>query len=330
MALRVGLIGVGKHGQRYARHIRDDVSEVQLVALARRDATKAAALAAEFGCRPYTDYRELIAAPDVEAVIVVVPPTLHRDVVAAAAGERRAILLEKPAAVNLAVGRELLACTRRAGVPVMVAQTLRYNAVVDTIRAALPTIGAIHSVRVSQRFEPSPLAWLDDPAVSGGGMVLHTGVHMFDLIRLLTGCEAARVSCEMNHIVTQRTEDNFSAVIAMEGGRILASAVGSRATQSRCGGIEVAGQRGALAGDHVLRRAYRIDGTTMIPLDIAPSRQTVPEVLRDFAAALRRGGPMPIPLEEGLRAVAIAEACYRASAAGKAVPVNGEMVSSET
>ncbi|HUI25775.1 MAG TPA: Gfo/Idh/MocA family oxidoreductase [Candidatus Kryptonia bacterium] len=321
MSLGVGLIGVGKHGRRYACHIRDDVPELQLVGLARRDAAKAAALAAEFGCRAYTDYRELIAAPDVEAVIVVVPPTLHCDIVAAAAEHRRAILLEKPAAVNLAVGRELLACTQRTRVPVMVAQTLRYNAVVHTIRAALPTIGAIHSVRVSQRFEPSPLDWIDDPATSGGGMILHTGVHMFDLIRLLTGLEAARVSCETTRIVTRNTEDNFSATIAMEGGRVLASAVGSRATHSRCGGIEVAGERAQLAGDHVLRRAYRIEGTTMTPLAIPPSTQTIPEVLRDFAGALSTCGPMPISLEEGLRAVAIAEACYRASAAGKSVEV---------
>ena len=321
MAIRVGLIGVGKHGRRYAQHIREDVPALQLVALARRDAAKAAALAAEFGCRAYTDFRELVAAPDIDAVIVVVPPTLHRDVVAAATEHRRAILLEKPAAVNLAVGRELLASTRRAGVPIMVAQTLRYNAVVRAIRSALPTIGTIHSVRVSQRFEPSSLDWIDTPATSGGGMILHTGVHMFDLIRLLTGLEAARVSCEMTRVVTRNTEDNFSAVIAMEGGGMLASAVGSRATQSRCGSIEIAGARAQLAGDHVLRRAYRIEGTTMTPLEIPPSTQTIPEVLHDFADALSGGRPMPISLAEGLRAVAIAEACYRAGAAGRAIEV---------
>jgi predicted dehydrogenase len=321
VALRVGLIGVGKHGQRYARHIRDDLPEVQLVALARRDSDQAAALARDYGCRAYTDYHELIRAPDIDAVVVVVPPTLHRDIVMAAADARRAILLEKPAAISLAVGRELLDYTARAGVPVMVAQTLRYSNIVTAIRAALPSIGPIHSVRLSQRFEPSALSWLDDPAVSGGGMTLHTGVHLFDLLRWLTGLEVARVSCEMSTVVTARTEDNFSAAIRMRGDRVLASAVGSRATHSRCGGIEVAGERAQLAGDHVLRRAYRIEGTTMVPLPVGPVTMTVREVVRDFAAALQAGQPMPVPLSEGLRAVAIAEACYRASQAGRAVEV---------
>jgi predicted dehydrogenase len=48
---------------------------------------------------------------------------------------------------------------------------------------------------------------------------------------------------------------------------------------------------------------------------------TVREVLRDFVTALRAGGPMPVSLEDGLRAVAIVEACYRAARSGRAEPV---------
>ncbi len=320
--LRVGLIGVGKHGQRYARHIRDDLQgEVQLVALARRDVAKAEALAEEFHCRAYADYRELIVAADVEAVIVVVPPTLHGDVLAAAAAAGRPVLLEKPAATSLVAGRELLAAVRKAGVPVMVAQTLRYNAVVRALRDALPTIGPLHSVRLGQRFEPSALAWLDDPAVAGGGMTLHTGIHMFDLLRHLTGLEADRVSCEMSSVATRRTEDNFSATIRMQGDGVLASVVGSRATRSRTGAVELAGERGQLIGDHVLRTACRVEGTTMTPLPLPPATMTVLEVVRDFAAALRHGQPMPVALEDGLRNVALADACYRAAAEKRAVAV---------
>ena len=320
-AVRFGLIGVGKHGQRYARHIRDDLSDVTLVALARRDSAKAHALATEFRCRAYTDYRELIAAPDVDAIIVVVPPTLHRDIVAVACEARRPMLLEKPAAVTLAAGRELLALTRQAPLPVMVAQTLRYNSVVTTVRAALPSLGPIHSIRLSQRFEPSPLTWLDDPSISGGGMALHTGVHMFDLLRVLTGIEAERVACEMGSVTTRRTDDNFTAAIRMRGGAVLASVVGSRATHSRAGGIEVVGERGQLVADHVLRTAHRIEGAVITPLPLPPVTMTVLDVVRDFAAALRAGCSMPIPLEEGLRAVAIAEACYRSSATRRTVEV---------
>ena len=321
MRIGVGLIGVGRHGSRYARHICQDLPALRLVAIARRDAEAAHRQASELGCRAYHDYHELMAAPDVEAVIVVVPPTLHVEIIEAAAAQRRPVLLEKPAAVSVAAGQRMLQAVRAAGIPVMVAQTLRYNGVVRVLLEERARIGRIHALRLSQRFEPSRPGWIDDPALAGGGIMLHTGVHSFDLARVFTGLEADRVSCEMACVKTQHTEDNFSAVIRFNDGATLASVAGSRATASRNGPIELVGEHGQLVADHLLNTAYRIHGTTVSPIEVPPSVATVPAVLRDFAAALQQGGPMPIPLEEGLRAVAIAEACYRAARSGRAEPV---------
>ncbi len=317
----IGLIGVGKHGVRYANHLARDLPDLRLVALARRDLGAARRQAAEFGCRAYGDYRELIAAPDVEVVIVVVPPSLHPEIIEAAAAARRPVLVEKPAAVNVADGRRMLRAVRAANIPVMVAHTLRYNAVVRVLREACGRIGRIHAMCFSQRFEPSRPGWIDDPAIGGGGMVLHTGVHSFDLARLLSGLEADRASCEMEKVGTQRTEDNFSAVIRFGGGAALASVSGSRATASRCGAIELAGEHGQLIADHVFNTAQIVHGMLPTPLTVPSPVPTVLEVLRDFTTALRSGRPMPIPLEEGLRAVAVAEACYRAAQSGRAEPV---------
>ncbi|TMA94232.1 MAG: hypothetical protein E6J70_17505, partial [Deltaproteobacteria bacterium] len=94
-----------------------------------------------------------------------------------------------------AVAVEVVRVLRAAGVRCLMAQTLRWNAVVRALRARLPEIGALHAVVLNQRFEPSPLVWLDDPSMSGGGILLHTGVHSFDLVRFLTGCEVTEVFC---------------------------------------------------------------------------------------------------------------------------------------
>ncbi len=121
--LGIGLIGAGKHGVRYAHHITEDLPNLRLVALARRDLAIARQQAAQFGCRAYGHYAELIAAPDVEAIVVVVPPTLHPQIIEAVAAARKPVLLEKPAAVSMAEGRRVLQTVRAAGIPVMVAQT---------------------------------------------------------------------------------------------------------------------------------------------------------------------------------------------------------------
>jgi predicted dehydrogenase len=317
---RLGLIGLGKHGARYARHIREDFPDLELAAIARRDPDKAAAAGRDLGVLTYTDYTALIERAEVDAVIVVVPPTLHIDIVRCAARADIPVLLEKPAAASLAAGRELLAAVRAHPIPVMVAQTLRYNAVVRALQAALGSIGPLRSLTFTQRFEPSPLGWLDDPAQSGGGIILHTGVHAFDLLRVLTGHGAEAVTCQMQAVHTRRTEDNFVATVRLPGGA-LATVSCARTAGARNGHIEASGERGTLFGDHVLNHAERVVGTTVEPLPVGKATPTVREVLRDFVDALRNGTPMPISLADGLRAVAVADACYAAARSGETVAV---------
>jgi predicted dehydrogenase len=317
---RVGVIGVGKHGMRYARHIRDDLPDVELAAIARRDAERAAAQADELGARPYTDYRELIERGGVDAVIAVVPSALHVDIVRSAARAGVPVLLEKPAAPNLAAGRELLAIVRAHPTPVMVAQTLRYNTVVRALASARESVGALHSLTFTQRFEPSVLGWIDDPA-QGGGALLQTGVHAFDLMRVLTGLAPEAVTCQTHMVHTRRTEDGFVATVRLGGGAALATVSCTRTAGARNAHIELSGERGTLMGDHVLNRAYRIVGTAVEPLPLDPAVPTVREVLRSFIGALRAGAPMPITLADGLRAVAVADACYAAARSGQLTTV---------
>lgn len=321
--LGIGLIGTGKHGVRYAHHLVRDFPELRLVAIARRDEEARHQQEEEFGCRGFGDFRDLVADPEVEAVIVVTPPTLHPPIVEAVANARKPLLLEKPAAATLADGLRLLQMTRQAGIPVMVAQTLRFNGVTLALRTARERIGRLHSIRLGQRFEPSRPGWIDDASISGGGMTLHTGIHCFDLVRWLSGLEVDRAFCEIGHVGPVRTEDNFAVTLRLGGGAALATIAGSRATRSRSGGIELAGEDGQLHGDHVLHLASEVHGTTVTPIELPPPTATVRETIAAFADALRSGSPMPIPLEEGLRAVAIVEACYRSVTSGRAetVPV---------
>src|SRR5581483_5083283 len=281
--IAVGLIGAGKHGRRYAMHAQRDVPELELVALARRDAAAGRAQAAELDCRFHADWRDLVADAAVDAVVAVVPPTLHRDIAAAVAGAGKPLLIEKPLATTGGEAADVVRLVRAAGIPCLMGHTLRWNVVVREIAARLPALGRLHALALNQRFEPSSLRWLDDPTVSGGGMVLHTGVHAFDLVRLLTGREVRRVWCRTARVETRRTEDNFQAFLELEGAATLVCVSGSRSTRGRSGLIDAAGDAGQLVGDHALG----FDGT-----------------------------PPPVAIEDGARAVLIAEACLRAAAAG--------------
>lgn len=321
--MRVGLIGVGKHGRRYAMHVRGDVPGLTLAGVARRDAARLGEVARELGCRGFATYGELIAADEVDVVIAVVPPVLNEEIVTLAARAGKPLLLEKPAAASLAAGRRMLAVVREHGAWVSVAQTLRYNGVVQALHRRLAEIGPLHAVTLTQRFERSTLDWLDDPARAGGGITLHTGVHSFDLVRHLTGAEVKAVTCVQGRVGTRRTEDNFAATLTLADGAILATVAGSRAAAGRTGYIELAGTDGTLIGDHVANTARLVVGSEARLIDPGPPIPTVRESLSAFAAALAAGAAPPIPLEDGLRAVAIAEACTRAARTGARAEVDG-------
>ncbi len=318
---RIGLIGAGKHGSRYARHIREDFADLELTALSRRDPERLRADAQNYAATAYADYRDLIASGTVDALIAVVPPHLHRDVVRAAAAADLPLLLEKPAAPSLAVGRDMLAALAARPVPVMVAQTLRYNAAVRAIRARRDLVGTITSLSLSQRFEPSPLEWLDDPERSGGGIILHTGVHSFDLLRHLTGLELESVTAQATRLRTLRTEDGCAATVALSGGQALATVSLARTAGGRTGAIELAGDRATLVGDHILNRVRIVRGRDVEEVPIAAGLPTVREIVRDFVTCLRAGAALPIPLVDGLRAVAAADACARAARTGSRVAI---------
>ena len=315
MTLGVGIIGSGKHGERYLRHVAD-VPGLRLIALCRRDRARGEAQARTYGCRYHADPEHLIADREVDAVVLVVPPTLNVRLAVHAADAGKALLIEKPLATTVEECRRIAAAVAAAQVPAMVAHTLRFNVVVAALRAALPAIGPLHAAVISQRFEPSALPWLDDAAVAGGGIILHTGVHSFDLLRYLTGREPRRVRAHAERVVTRDTEDNFGAVVEMDGAPLIALVAGSRATAGRSGAIELAGRDGQLSGDHVHGYAAMLVGTERRPLPVEAPTATVAATLREFSTAIAECRSPAITLADGAAAVALAEACYRSIRSG--------------
>ena len=72
--LGIGLIGLGRHGSRYVKHIVQDLPEARLVAVSRRRAGEGLGLSIASAIPCYSDYHDLIEDPHVEAVVVVTPP----------------------------------------------------------------------------------------------------------------------------------------------------------------------------------------------------------------------------------------------------------------
>jgi predicted dehydrogenase len=122
--LNIGMIGYGFMGRahsnayRKVNHFFDLEHQPVLKAVCARDAAKAQAFAEKWGYESIeTDWRKLIARPDIDAVDICTPNNLHRDIALAAAAAGKMILCEKPLAMNVAEGEEMTAAVEKAGVP---------------------------------------------------------------------------------------------------------------------------------------------------------------------------------------------------------------------
>lgn len=305
--MRLGLIGVGAHGARYASHLcAGEVEGAVLSVICRRDRVLGESQASRLGVPFVDDYRRILEDPGIDAVVLVLPPDLHVRLVPEFLEAGKGVLVEKPLAPDAQGARRLVEAARRSGQVAMVAQTLRFNTVVRAMKEHCAELGRLRVISLSQRFEPSTRLWLDD--ATAGGILRNTGVHSFDLIRFLTGLEAEEALCFTQRAMTQQTEDGFGAVLKLAGGA-LGVVENNRATASRSGRIELVGENGQLCGDHVHGSLLQIQGASARAVPLPPMVPTVRECLAAFTSALHGRSTVPIPLEEGLRAVEIVDAC---------------------
>ncbi len=313
--LRFGLVGLGRHGSRYAGHLlAGEVPGASLAAVCRRDLGAARTFAASRGLTAHADPGTLAADPGVDAVLLAVPPHLHAALVPAALAAGKPVLVEKPLATDIEGARAILAAARATSAPLMVAHTLRFDTAVRALRSHLPAIGPLTLFTLDQMAEPSDQAWADAPG--SGGALLNIGVHAFDLVRFLTEQEVVEVVCRTARARSVHTEDTFVAILTLSGPPGLAVVAHSRAAGGRSGRIVAVGEAGQLEGDVAAGTLTLVRGRERSPIPLPPSAPTVREVLRAFVRALQEGEPVPVPAEEGYRSVAVALACARSAAEG--------------
>jgi len=310
--LKVGIIGTGTHGARYARHILEDVPDTDLVAISRRSSA-GEQQAREWNCRLHADWRALVDDNQVDAIIAAVTPNLHADIAEACASAGKPLLLEKPLAVDSAAGLRVRAAAEQ--VPITVAQTLRYNPVILALRDELPRVGQLYSFSADQRLEPSTHAWLTDPAVAGGGVILHTAVHLFDALRFITEREVEAVRGQTWKRHNPNLEDHFLGELRLTGdlhGSVEVSKVGP----ARSGRYAFVGSEGTLVGDQIHGSLEFIRGANIETLAQFEALPTLPMLLDDWHRFLRGEEENPISVSHGFAALEVCEAAKEADKSG--------------
>ena len=296
-----------------------------------------------FGLAALADPQAMLARDDVEAVMIFLPHREMPDAVEAAVRAGKHVLVEKPMAATADGARRVCRIAAQTDRAVTTGYCWRYDPMARQIRQWIADglLGQVCHLQGRMnaagawRYVRDNALWMLD-ADQGGGPMFNLGVHWIDLFHWWTGLEARSVQ-GLTHRAggePERTiEDNAAALIEYQGGAIglldISYGVPPSYPQGRDLFVAVRGTKGTVhwapswgGGDHQVTLVSEHESAGR--QNVRHLREPTPKVpgycgqmgldyLADWARAIRRGGPVGIPVTDGLRAVIVAEAVLRSA-----------------
>jgi predicted dehydrogenase len=342
--IRIGLLGCGGIARVVHLPLLRRIRGARITALADADASRLAEARPHAPeARYVADFQPVVEMPEVDAVVIALPPAVHAAAAIAALAHGKHVYLEKPLATTLPEGRQVIEARREAGAGLIAMMGFNYrrNPLVSRARELLAAgrIGAPLAARTvfSSRGRDEP-DWKHARA-SGGGVLLDLGVHHIDLIRFLLSAEVTDVAARLRSVRAENdtaelqmrltngaTAQSFWSLAAVEEDRIEVYGTEGKLTLDRYGslGIELAPStaRGALGS--TLSRVIR--EWSALPYAFRRRREPLNEpsfraALEAFIEAARTGERVAPDLLDGYRALAVIDAAESAARTGRVVAV---------
>jgi predicted dehydrogenase len=329
--VRFGIVGFGLHAVKRLMPGFVLARNCRVTALSRRDMAKARESARQYEIPlAFDSAAELCRSPEVDAVLVTTPNSLHLKDVLTAIEAGKAVLCEKPLAMNADEARQMVEAAHRKNVRFGVAHVFRFDASVRKFREHVESGAIGRPVFARSEFsflgDPShPRKWLYDATVAGAGPVFDIGVHCIDTLRFILQDEVVRVSATGSS--DKRSGDVESvAALTLEFSRgTLATVLVSYRAEYRTP-LEIVGDAGTLWADDALNVEHPIQvelrrGKEVVRQDEVSNQLAYALQVDAFADWVEGKSQFPAPGEEGWQNQEILDAALRSIKTGRAESV---------
>jgi len=305
----------------YARIARNSVIPAiqrshngKIVALASRDANKLAEASREHVIpNTYTRYEDVLTDPEVQAVYIPLPNSLHSPWAIAALEAGKHVLCEKPLALNAAEARRMVDAAKANNRVLMEAFMYRYSDRTRQVEAVLQSgvLGTIRHINASFRFNLDRANTIKVQPELGGGALYDVGCYPINLLGLVTGGRKP-VACHAEAMFENGVDSNLSAVLRYEDGPIATIHCGFNAQPYVR--AEIIGTEGVLeipdpfldmAGELTLK----LDKAEPRKIPVAESNRYLEQV-EEFSAAILAGRQPKLSLEESVRNLEVLDMLY--------------------
>jgi len=254
--MRAAVIGAGVMGLHHSR-VYAEMDDVDLVAVADPDTVACRRIASIYRPRVYGDYRKMLEEERPDLVSVAVPTALHVEVACETMSRGVHVLVEKPLALTVAEGREIIDAAKQFGVKLSVGHIERFNPAVMELRRRLreDELGRIFQVQ-ARRVSPFP------GRIRDVGVILDMASHDIDVIRHLVGAEVERVYAETARMAHASQEDLLSATMRFASGVIGVLDV-NWLTPTKVRQLAVLGEGGMYLTDYLTQDVYWYKNTAV-------------------------------------------------------------------
>jgi myo-inositol 2-dehydrogenase/D-chiro-inositol 1-dehydrogenase len=330
--MKVGLIGAGRIGRIHAENIAHNIPRVTIARIADVAADKVRDWAAGLGIsRVSADFRDVLADPEIGAVLICSSTDTHADIVMAAAEKGKHIFCEKPVDLTVAKVKKALAAAQKARVTLQVGFNRRFDhnfrRIRDQVRQGV--IGDPHIVRITSR-DPAPPP--PEYVKVSGGIFLDMTIHDFDMARYLSGSDAVEVYARGAVLVDPAIGkagdvDTAVVILAFQNGCIGVIDNSRRATYGYDQRVEVFGSKGALACGNDTPSSVTLSNEAGVASDkplyffLERYRQAFVDEMNAFFDTVIDGKPSPVGDIDGLKPLLMGFAAKKSLAEGRAVKI---------
>ncbi|MBU0530452.1 MAG: Gfo/Idh/MocA family oxidoreductase [Candidatus Aenigmatarchaeota archaeon] len=242
--INVAVIGTGNMGRHHVR-VYSEMESCNLVSIAEKDEKTGQELAKKNGCRYYNDYREMLEKESIDAVSIVVPTTYHKEIALECMKKVKAILIEKPIAMNLEDAHQIVDKAKEHGTRLMIGHIERFNPAVRKLKEIINSggIGEITSLNCKR-------VGLFPPRMQDANVVLDLAVHDIDVCSFLLGKTPKEVFSVSGRAINSSREDYADIFIKYEGSQSLFIQV-NWLTPVKIRGLQITGTKGYVELNYV-------------------------------------------------------------------------------
>ena len=271
----------------------------------------------------YENFDEIAHNPNIDAVYIGLPNSMHAEYTIRAAKAGKHVLCEKPMAISSDECQQMIDACRRANVKLMIAYRLHYDPMWQQIRQ-LARSGAIGEIQGFQGgfYGPKYAGWRLDRKLAGGGSLLDLGIYPLNAIRWISGEEpvsySAQVATKIPGPRFASVEESVEFSMKFPSGTLASSGC----SYGEDGGayLSIDGTKGNLLVEPAFYyQGLKVHGVTIHgPVsEVSPGKQPYQftEEADHFADCIRNNTEPATPGEEGLKDMRVMEAIYRTAGA---------------